>query len=156
MAPESQELVGPGSNLPNPEEVLKKIPQQQRDQVRALIYQRSHSGPLPVPEDLGQYNNIIENGAERIMQMAERNQAHRISQDATSLHAEIRLAQTGQILGFLLAVSLIAVGAWTAFIGQAPVSIAIFSTTVVGLAATFVWRKKSEPEPAPKSRKNRR
>ena len=32
-----------------------------------------HSGPLPSPETLRQYNDIVPDGAERIMAMAERN-----------------------------------------------------------------------------------
>ena len=38
----------------------------------------SHSGPLPDPESLGHYNEIITNGADRIMAMAENQQQHRI------------------------------------------------------------------------------
>ena len=37
-----------------------------------MIAQRSHSGPLPHPDDLIKYDSIISDGAERIMQMAEK------------------------------------------------------------------------------------
>jgi uncharacterized membrane protein len=37
----------------------------------------SFSGPLPPPALLAKYNEVIPNGAERIMAMAERQSAHR-------------------------------------------------------------------------------
>ncbi|MBV8898761.1 MAG: DUF2335 domain-containing protein [Verrucomicrobia bacterium] len=46
-------------------------------QLRRIVA-RAHHGPFPHPEDLTQYDHIIENGAERIMLMAERNEEHSI------------------------------------------------------------------------------
>jgi uncharacterized membrane protein len=37
-----------------------------------------HSGPLPPPEDLAKYNMIVPDAAERILRMAEKQQAHRM------------------------------------------------------------------------------
>lgn len=67
------------------------------ENVQVMIAQRFHSGPLPPPSDLAQYNTIISNGADRIMAMAEKEQAAR--------HAEILQTQAfnmrGQIYGFI-------------------------------------------------------
>lgn len=41
--------------------------------VQIMIARCFHSGPLPPPSDLAQYNDIISNGADRIMAMAEKN-----------------------------------------------------------------------------------
>ena len=45
-------------------------------EARELIIQQQkiHSGPLPAPEDIALYNQVIDNGANRIMAMAERSQ----------------------------------------------------------------------------------
>ncbi len=65
--------------------------------VQIMIARRFHSGPLPPPSDLAQYNDIISNGADRIMAMAEKEQAVR--------HETIRQDQTfnrrGQLYGFI-------------------------------------------------------
>lgn len=45
--------------------------------VQIMIARRFHSGSLPPPSDLAQYNDIISNGADRIMAMAEKEQAVR-------------------------------------------------------------------------------
>ena len=47
------------------------------ENVQVMIAQRFHSGPLPSPSDLAQYNAIISNGADRIMTMAEKEQEAR-------------------------------------------------------------------------------
>lgn len=44
-----------------------------------MMIERSHSGPLPTANELKKYDQIIPNGAERIMKMAEREQAGRIN-----------------------------------------------------------------------------
>jgi uncharacterized membrane protein len=66
----------------------------------------SHSGPLPTVKNLEGYNRVIENGAERIMKMAERNQSHRIYCEKKDCDTESTLLITGQIGGFILAVAL--------------------------------------------------
>ncbi len=65
--------------------------------VQIMIARRFHSGPLPPPSDLAQYNDIISNGADRIMAMAEKEQAVRhetIQQDQT-------FNRRGQLYGFI-------------------------------------------------------
>ena len=59
------------------EELVERIelmPPEQREQLIATF----HSGPLPPPEQLEQYGRVVNGGAERIVQMVEREQAHRL------------------------------------------------------------------------------
>lgn len=107
-----------------------------------------HSGPLPTVRDLEGYNRVIENGAERIMKMAELNQRHRIYCEKKECDTECTLLSTGQIGGFILAVALTGVGTYLAAIGQSVVAGIIFTTTVLGVASTFVLRQKPDsPRP---------
>jgi uncharacterized membrane protein len=89
-----------------------------------------------------EYDRIIGHGAERIMRMAERNQEHRIYCEKKKLDTEAHLANRGQIFGFLVTLLLIGVGAWCAVIGASAVAIAIFTTTIAGVAASFVVGRK--------------
>lgn len=61
-------------------ELLEKI----EDSPRLIqqIIARHHMGPLPDPEDMARYGNIIPNGAERIMQLAEKEQSARLQMEA--------------------------------------------------------------------------
>lgn len=45
------------------------------------IAQRQYKGPVPSPNDLHTYNELIPNGAARFMEMAEKEQAHRHSKE---------------------------------------------------------------------------
>lgn len=83
-----------------------------------LISQRSHSGPLPDPQDLEQYNNVLPGAAERIVAMAEKEQAHRHkitneSNDATvsSMAASDQRKERGQLYGRQMIVFFAALGA---------------------------------------------
>ena len=42
---------------------------------------RHYSGPLPLPEDLAKYDQVVPGAAERIMQMAEKEMQHRHEND---------------------------------------------------------------------------
>lgn len=72
------------------------------------IQHKSHSGPLPSPEDLQRYNDISPGAAERILIMAESEQRHRhdierlaIETD-TANQREFQVAETARINGIFL------------------------------------------------------
>lgn len=65
----------------------------QKQQTSVLAQQ--WSGPLPPPGALDQFNQIIPNGAERIMHMVEQEQAHRIAYESSALQATIKDTQRG-------------------------------------------------------------
>ena len=66
------------------EELLNFIPNDKKKDAIKIISSltiktsSAFSGPLPPPTILNKYNEIIENGAERIMKMAENQSEHRI------------------------------------------------------------------------------
>ena len=43
-------------------------------------------GPIPPPTLLSQYNQVIPDGAERILAMAEKDAAHQIYMEKTAIH----------------------------------------------------------------------
>jgi len=53
------------------------------------------SGPLPPPATLKQFDEVIPGGAERILRMAEAEQAHRHLTDITALKADSRAISRG-------------------------------------------------------------
>lgn len=98
---------------------------------------RHHSGPLPTPEDLARYDQLIPGAAERIIVMAENEQRHRTSMEQATLvsdqrHREAVLAAqeanargifrsdlTGQLLGGAVALGCVG-GAIFAVMNQQP------------------------------------
>lgn len=74
----------------------------------------SYSGPLPPAEHLRGYDAIIPSGGDRIMVMAEKEQAHRHELDGRHMHiaeresaADVSIARTGQWMMFAILMVLV-------------------------------------------------
>lgn len=97
------------------------------------------SGPLPPPAALAQFNEIIPNGAERIMAMVEHEQAHRIAMEQKALRAEVWDTLGGKVLGALMTLAAVAGAVYTAYIGAHwAVSVAIVGVPIMALIGKFV------------------
>ena len=87
------------------------LPITQRPSVKpgGFIYSEGHfrNAPLPTPEELESYNNIVSNGAERIFVMVENQTKHRINLETKVLESDISNSKLGLILGFLLQLTVI-------------------------------------------------
>lgn len=71
-------------------------------EVRSILHSRTFSGPLPPPEILAQYDEIVHEGANRIVEMAEKEQAHRHSLETTSVEGNIKSEKRGQNYALLI------------------------------------------------------
>ncbi len=71
--------------------------------------QELYSGPIPHPEILSGYDNIVPGSADRLIIMAEREMEHRHKMESEIVEAEIRDSHIGMVFGFSLGIlSLIA------------------------------------------------
>ncbi len=112
MAEENQQLKTPkdssGSAIPDKksseeipvldiDELLLKVPEDIRLEVRTLIRDFSFSGPIPPPQFLGRYEEILPGSADRILAMAENEQEN--SKDVgRSILSNDRFRITGSIV----------------------------------------------------------
>jgi len=62
---------------------------------------QSFSGPLPPPAMLAQNNDVVPNGAERIMVTADKQQLHRQELEHCVVHRNAVDQRIGLILGFI-------------------------------------------------------
>ena len=95
-------------------------------------------GPLPSPQELAQYNDIIPNGAERIMRMAEKQQEHRMGLEKSVIRSDIRQSFLGLAAGFIVALSSLGGGVTIALSGQPIAGTAFGGLTLAGLVSVFV------------------
>ena len=72
-----------------------------------LAQSMTFQGPIPPPDLLRQYNEIIPDGANRILKMAEAQSAHRIDLEATVIKGDDRRANWGLGTGFTIGIVLI-------------------------------------------------
>jgi len=127
-------------------EILDNIPDEDtKRKLELIVCKKSFfAGPLPPPEYLKGYNEILKNGAERIMSMAEKQSAHRIRIEGFTIQEQLKQSGRGQIFGFILAIVLIGSAIFLALRGYETVASIIAGTTIVGLATVFVIGKKKE------------
>ena len=103
------------------------------------------TGALLSPDDLAQFNLLIPNGAERIMQLTENEQKHRISLEQQIVPKNLEAQKRGQWLGFLLSAASLGLAATSSYAGApAIVSIALVGVPVLAVAKALVdsWNSK--------------
>lgn len=92
---------------------------------------RISSGPLPPAEELQKYANVFEGCADRIVAMAENNQAHRHSLETKVIGANISREKWGQLIAASLFLAVAGGGVWLISIDK-PVE--GFTSLLLGLA----------------------
>lgn len=128
----------------NPE-IFTGIPKKKKIEIlhslSVVSIQKSHSGPLPDPESLIQYNSVIPDGADRIMKMAENQQRHRINIESKVITSQSSQSKLGQIFGLIIGLVGVGCGTYLAAIGATTVGGIIAGGTVVSLVSVFVIGK---------------
>lgn len=126
--------------IPQPHQLQQQKPQQQHVQVQQQI--TSWTGPLPNPEALAKFNDIITNGADRIMTMAEAEQKHRLTYESNGLAASIKEAKNGQLFGAVLAAGCI-IGAVVVSLtgGSWKVAIALLGLPLISAINAIINRR---------------
>ncbi|WP_257657658.1 DUF2335 domain-containing protein [Parapedobacter lycopersici] len=109
-----------------------------------IVSYKSHSGPLPDAETLREYSEIIPDGAERIMRMAEKEQTFRHDHHREIVRRGLNQSSTGQILGFILCVLLITGGIYLAINGNDLLGFAAIIVPAATLASAFIFQKKKD------------
>jgi len=105
-------------------------------------------GPLPSPDDLARFNEIIPDGAQRIVAMAENEQKHRLAHEAAVLDANRREARRGQYFGTGLSAFAIAGAVYVAIIGGSPwVSASLVGVPFAGVIVSLINSRSGTKKP---------
>lgn len=113
-------------------------PDGSREQVE-IRAQRSWVGALPRPEDFAKFGEIVPDAPERILRMAEREQAHRIAMEQQLVPADVSAGKRGQWLGAAISIVALCLAVFSHWIG-APwqVSVALVGVPVLSVARSLV------------------
>lgn len=116
------------------------------------LMQRQYSGPIPPPEMLQEYNNIVPDAAERILAMAEAGAKHQREIEAGLLVADREADKRrhtevlrGQLFAGGAVVVAFSVSALALFLGYPTVASIIGGATVVSLVTVFMTGRKQPP-----------
>lgn len=80
----------------------------------SIMRERYFSGPIPPPDLMGHYDKVIDNGAERIMKMAEETNSVFIEEKKSEIKDKTR----GQYMGFIIVFLVLALTAYMAYLGE--------------------------------------
>lgn len=101
------------------------------------------SGPLPAPEVLRGYEDLLPGAAERIIRMAEQEQKD--SHDIRMIAVRETAADTkrGQYFGIVVALAALGTAAFLGYHGHSTAAGIVGGTTVVGLVWVFVTGRRA-------------
>lgn len=98
-----------------------------------------HSGPLPHPSILEEYDRVLPGAAERILTMAESQSNHRQALETKYLGTESRNSLLGIICGLLLGLVGLSAAGICIYAGQGWPGAALGGVTLGSLVGTFVY-----------------
>jgi uncharacterized membrane protein len=102
---------------------------------------RSFSGPLPPPEALERYNQIVPGAAERIIVMAESQHSHRQGLEKHVIHSNVSAQRLGTVLGFIVAMTVVIGGMYLVHEGKSGEGLAAILTALASLVGVFLYSK---------------
>ena len=126
-------------------ENLQKRPNNEN---RELVVRETQtfSGPLPPPEVLKKFDEVVPGAAERIIKMAEEQSAHRKELEKKVIDSDIARSKYGQVLGFCIAIVGLVVLAFVSIFGNAIAGGVIGVSTLVSLVGVFMYGAKTRSE----------
>ena len=111
----------------------------------SLLVQK-YSGPLPPPEELKKYGEIVKNGAERIFAQFERQTNHRQNMEETKTRATIRLDNRSLTLSFILALLGIGFAGFLVYMDRFGYGVTVFLLEFLGIAGIFIYSQKAKKD----------
>lgn len=128
---------------------MNKILPNNQDNLKGITVtgvSQSFSGPLPHPEILRKFDEVVPGAAERIIKMAEDQSFHRKELEKKVIDSDIARSKWGQILGFVIAIAGLGVSAIVAVYGNAIVGGIISVGTLASLVGVFMYGSKMRSE----------
>jgi len=134
-------------------EILDRSNNSEEGIVNMLVQTVLRAGPLPPPQDLAAYEEVLPGAADRILAMAEKEQDRRLARADRQVDADIRDSGRGVVCAFVLGMTCI-VGGLIALIMGVTAGAYISLAGMAPLVGTFIYgtrRKAQRPQPQPRA-----
>jgi uncharacterized membrane protein len=97
----------------NPD-LLKGLDPGKKNAMVRTLYQltKVHIGPLPSPDSLAEYNEVLPNAAERIFKEFEEQGKHRRDLESTVVKSQVKQSYIGQASALLIALVFLGAAVW--------------------------------------------
>ncbi len=121
-------------------------PQNNHPQNGGVVVQHSFSGPLPPPEVLKRFEEVVPGSAERIIKMAEGQFVHRTALEKKVIDSDIARSKLGQILGFTIAIIGLVCSVVISIYGNQIAGTILGVGTLVSLVSVFMYGSRVRKE----------
>ena len=112
--------------------------------MQAAIQISRFTGPLPRPEELAKYEQILPGAADRIIRMAEQQSTHRQSLEVVVIGGNATTQKWGLACAFIIAMSAIWGGIWISLKGMSGTGLTAIIVALVALVSVFVYGKSGQ------------
>ena len=111
------------------------------------------SGPLPPPDILKRYNDIVSGAAERILVMAEKQSMHRQDLEKKLVYGNVNHDLLGMILGFIVCILLISAGTFLVYADKPITGFVSMLSGVALIVGAFLQRSYERKQEKKRKRK---
>jgi len=111
-------------------------------QTGSITVSSTFSGPLPPPDALKNYEEILPGTAKRIVKMVERQAKHRQEIESRVVRSGVALEKRGQWIAFSVVMAAIIGGFVLVIAGQRPHGLAVIITAIAAVAGVFFYARK--------------
>lgn len=131
----------------NVNEFIKSLPPDKQEMASQLIFameqsiETSYKGPIPPPDYLNGYKEVLPNAPERILTMAEEQQKHRMAMENMIVRRNLQLSERGQFFGFIIVLLFLIAAIYLALNNHETLAGIIMGTTLLGVLGVFVLNK---------------
>ena len=125
-------------------EGVKKEKKDQLIQSFAITLSKTHIGPLPDPETLEGYARLIPDGANRVMNMAEKQMEHRMFMERKVIGGQIFQSNLGQLLAFVIAISFLSCATYCILNGHEWPGTILGAGGLTALVTAFIKGKEAQ------------
>ncbi|WP_165865637.1 DUF2335 domain-containing protein [Vallicoccus soli] len=105
------------------------------------------TGPLPSPDAVQRYEQVLPGAADRIMKLLESQSEHRMDMETALVEGALRTERLGQVFGLGIVVLVFAVSAWLIDGGHGISGTVLGVTDLVALIAVFLRGRGDTSQP---------
>jgi len=147
----SSEALQPDHETPHemiPAEIADRLPEDFRDLftkvgdketvMRIISIAEEYSGAVPHPRTIAQFKETMPDAPDRIFKMAEKQQDHRMYLETRVIEGDIRRADLGLILGFIIFIAFGVGGMALLFVGRGIEGYIALATSILGGVGNFI------------------
>lgn len=102
-----------------------------------------YQGPIPHPDTLRKYEEISPGFADRIIRMTEDQLHHRVELENKVIDSKIKDSRLGMILGFILSLITIGIGAYLIVLGKDVIGFSLVIGNLASLVVAFIYATNS-------------